>query len=128
MLFNLETKIRVTPNLFLAFLVFEGIYEKINCTTSDDWNEGHPFKDRRNISLFVSYASNRRCGFKIGRITFSSFLAWFSWESQLCCFASCNRINHSRYDVARRGSVSNVNGSSISPVVVRFLMLLNQKL
>ncbi|XP_078358429.1 uncharacterized protein LOC144643139 [Oculina patagonica] len=56
-----------------------GVYEKINCTTSDDWNEGHPFKDRRNISLFVSYASNRRCGFKIGRITFSSFLAWFSF-------------------------------------------------
>ena len=45
------------------------IYEKVNCSTSDDWNEGHPFKDRNNISLFVSYAEKRRCGFRAGRIT-----------------------------------------------------------
>ncbi|KAL9983362.1 hypothetical protein ACROYT_G005521 [Oculina patagonica] len=50
----------------------------VNCTTSNDWNEGHPFKDRRNISLFMSYAKDRRCGFKVGRITFNTSLAWFS--------------------------------------------------
>ena len=46
---------------------------------SDDWNEGHPFKDRHNIALFVSYAKERRCGFKIGKITFNASLAWVSF-------------------------------------------------
>ena len=41
---------------------------------SDDWNEGHPFKDRHNIAPFVSYAKERR-GFKIGKITFNASLA-----------------------------------------------------
>jgi len=63
----------------LLFFSFEGVYEKINCTTSDDWNADHPFRDRRNISLFISYAKDRRCGFKIGRITFDTSLAWFSF-------------------------------------------------
>lgn len=56
-----------------------GICEEINHTTSDDWNEGHPFKDRHNIALFVSYAKERRCGFKIGKITFNASLAWVSF-------------------------------------------------
>jgi len=56
-----------------------GIYEEINGTTSADWNEGHPFRDRRNIALFISYAKDRRCGFKVGRITFNTSLAWFSF-------------------------------------------------
>ncbi|KAJ7336691.1 hypothetical protein OS493_011913 [Desmophyllum pertusum] len=43
-----------------------GVYEKINCTTSEDWNAGHPFRDRHNIALFISYAKDRRCGFKVG--------------------------------------------------------------
>ena len=61
------------------FLVFKGIYDRINCTTSDDWDEGHPFKDRRNIFLFLAYAKDRGCGFKIGRIRFNSSLTWFSF-------------------------------------------------
>ncbi|XP_078358420.1 uncharacterized protein LOC144643130 [Oculina patagonica] len=56
-----------------------GIYEKVNCTTSDDWNEGHPFRDRRNIFLFVSYAKDRHCEFKVGRITFNTSLTWISF-------------------------------------------------
>ena len=67
-----------TRNIF-PFFAFEGIYEKINCTTSADWNEGHPFKDRRNIVLFISYAKDRHCGFKVGRITFNTSLAWLSF-------------------------------------------------
>ncbi|XP_068741692.1 uncharacterized protein [Montipora capricornis] len=55
------------------------ICEKINCTTSADWIEGHPFRDRQNISMFISYAKDRRCGFKVGRITFNTSLAWFSF-------------------------------------------------
>jgi len=58
---------------------FEGIQEKINCTTSAVWNEGHPFKDRRNIALFISYAKDRHCGFKVGRITFNTSLPWLSF-------------------------------------------------
>ncbi|KAM7430691.1 hypothetical protein ABFA07_018639 [Porites harrisoni] len=56
-----------------------GIYEKINSTTSSDWNEGHPFRNRRNIALFITYAKDRRCGFRVGRITFNTSLAWISF-------------------------------------------------
>jgi len=56
-----------------------GIYERINCTTSNDWKEGHTFRDRRNIALFVSYAKDTGCGFKVGRITFNTSLAWLSF-------------------------------------------------
>ncbi|KAL9983359.1 hypothetical protein ACROYT_G005518 [Oculina patagonica] len=68
------------PCMFAANITSNctGVYEKINCTTSNDWNEGHPFRDRRNISLFISYAKDRRCGFKVGRITFNTSLAWLS--------------------------------------------------
>lgn len=55
------------------------IWETINCSTTDDWNEGHPFKDRINISLFVIYAKSRRCGFKAGIISFYNFLSWVSF-------------------------------------------------
>lgn len=63
----------------LSLFYFEEIYEKINCSCTDDWNDGHPFKDRNNISLFVSYAKNRRCGFKAGRSTFYDSLTWVSF-------------------------------------------------
>ncbi|XP_068742946.1 uncharacterized protein [Montipora capricornis] len=81
-----------TVNIFLIYLFLlpciyaakitshcAEICEKINCTTSADWNEGHPFRDRRNISMFISYAKDRRCGFKVGKITFITSLAWFSF-------------------------------------------------
>ena len=71
--------ILITELIDSFFLVFKGIYDRINCTTSDDWNEGHPFKDRRNIFLFLAYAKDRGCGFKIGRIRFNSSLTWFSF-------------------------------------------------
>ena len=65
--------------LFFLFFRFKGVYEKINRTTSADWSERHPFKDRHNIALFTSYAKDRQCGFKIGRITFNTSLAWLSF-------------------------------------------------
>ena len=71
--------ILITELIDSFFLVFKGIHDRINCTTSDDWNEGHPFKDRRNIFLFLAYAKDRGCGFKIGRIRFNSSLTWFSF-------------------------------------------------
>ena len=61
------------------YFCFEGIYEKINSTTSSDWNEGHPFRDRRNIALFITYAKERRCGFRVERMTFNTSLAWISF-------------------------------------------------
>ena len=75
----LRRRILITELIDSFFLVFKGIYDRINCTTSDDWNEGHPFKDRRNIFLFLAYAKDRGCGFKIGRIRFNSSLTWFSF-------------------------------------------------
>ena len=59
------------------FSVFKGIYEEINRTTV--WETGHPFRKRNNIALFISYAKERSCGFKVGRITFNTSLAWFSF-------------------------------------------------
>ena len=59
--------------------IFLAICQKINNTTSEDWNEGHIFRDRRNLQMFVSYCSASPICFKIGRITFTSTLAWFSF-------------------------------------------------
>jgi len=69
------------PCIFAARITSSctGTYEEINCTTSADWNDGHPFKDRRNISLFISYVKDRQCGFRVGRITFNTSLAWLSF-------------------------------------------------
>ena len=60
------------------FMDFSAISQKINTTTSRDWNEGHIFRDRRILQMFVSYCSASPICFKIGRITFTSTLAWFS--------------------------------------------------
>ncbi|KAJ7336693.1 hypothetical protein OS493_011915 [Desmophyllum pertusum] len=69
------------PCIFAAKITSSctGICEKINCTTSEDWPAGHPFRDRHNIALFISYAKDRSCGFKVGRITFNTSLAWLSF-------------------------------------------------
>ena len=64
---------------FFFSCFFKGVYEKINFTTSADWDEGHPFQDRRVLALFISYAKDRQCGFKIGRIRFNTSLAWLSF-------------------------------------------------
>ena len=65
--------------MFSSFLYFvTGIYEKINRTTSRQWSADHPFTDRKNMAMFITYAKERQCVFKIGRITFTSGLAWFS--------------------------------------------------
>ena len=66
--------------MFLGyFFWFLAICRKINNTTSGDWEEGHLFQDRRNLQMFVSYCSASPICFKIGRITFTSTLAWFSF-------------------------------------------------
>ena len=41
--------------------------------------KGIPSRYRHNIALFVAYAKERRCGFKIGKITFNASLAWVSF-------------------------------------------------
>ena len=72
---QLVMTLKIALILSSLLFAFEGIFEKINCTTSDDWNEGHPFRDRSSLTMFVSYAKRRRCGFKVGRITFNTSLA-----------------------------------------------------
>ncbi|KAK2572473.1 hypothetical protein P5673_002722 [Acropora cervicornis] len=78
-----------TPTLNLVYLclffichvylfIVPCIYDDINITISSKWNEGHPFRDRSNSALFLSYAKDRQCGFKIGKIRFNTSLAWFS--------------------------------------------------
>ncbi|CAH3156504.1 unnamed protein product [Pocillopora meandrina] len=72
----------LVPCIFAARITSKcrGVYEKINSTTFANWNvDGHPFRDRQNIALFISYAKDSGCGFKIGRITFSTSLAWLSF-------------------------------------------------
>nr|XP_058968583.1 uncharacterized protein LOC131795026 [Pocillopora verrucosa] len=72
----------LVPCIFAARITSKcrGVYEKINSITSANWDvDGHPFRDRQNIALFISYAKDSGCGFKIGRITFSTSLAWLSF-------------------------------------------------
>lgn len=68
----------VFPCYFAASITSScaGIYEEINRTTG--WEVG-PFSERSNVALFISYAKDRGCGFKVGRITFTTSLAWFSF-------------------------------------------------
>ncbi|XP_074613272.1 uncharacterized protein LOC141873245 [Acropora palmata] len=70
----------IVPCIFAARITSccTGIYDDINITISSKWNEGHPFRDRSNSALFLSYAKDRQCGFKIGKIRFNTSLAWFS--------------------------------------------------
>lgn len=55
-----------------------GIAYKINKTTANNWPLRHPFRERNNIHLFLTYTKERQCVFKIGRITFTSTIAWIS--------------------------------------------------
>jgi len=59
--------------------VCANIISKVNNTTSDDWCEGHLFKNRKELNMFVAYCMVSPICFKIGRITFSSTLAWCSF-------------------------------------------------
>ena len=63
---------------FFSFFCLPDFYDEINKTMSSGWNEGHPFRDRSNTALFLSYAKDRQCGFKIGGIRFNTCLTWLS--------------------------------------------------
>lgn len=71
----------LVPCIFAARITSRctGIYDDINITITSEWNEGHPFRDRSNTALFLSYAKDRQCGFKIGKIRFNTSLAWLSF-------------------------------------------------
>ena len=51
---------------------------KVNNTSSGDWNEGHPFRERINVNEFIFYAERTKCGFRIGKVTFGSNGTWIS--------------------------------------------------
>ncbi|XP_028415748.1 uncharacterized protein LOC114539320 [Dendronephthya gigantea] len=55
-----------------------GISARVNKTTSKYWHEDHPFRDRAKLTMFTTYAKDRQCVFKVGRLTFTSTLAWIS--------------------------------------------------
>ncbi|XP_028415752.1 uncharacterized protein LOC114539325, partial [Dendronephthya gigantea] len=55
-----------------------GIAARVNGTTFKDWHEDHPFRDRAKLIMFTTYAKDRQCVFKVGRITFTPTLAWIS--------------------------------------------------
>lgn len=79
--FALHVFLFIYPCVCAAYITSTcaSISAKINNTTSEDWKEGHIFKDRRQLQMFVSYCSASPVCFKIGRITFTSTLAWFSF-------------------------------------------------
>ena len=79
---NYKIAYRTIGNLSFFFLIislFLAIPSRINNTISRDWKEGHIFKERKELQLFVSYCAASPVCFKIGRITFTSTLAWFSF-------------------------------------------------
>ena len=46
--------------------------------TVEDWPDGHLFREREKLQLFIAYARESAVCFKIGRVTFTSTLAWIS--------------------------------------------------
>lgn len=79
--FSLNVFLFVFPCVCAAYVTSTcgSISQKINNTTSDEWAEDHIFKDRPKLQMFVSYCTASPICFKIGRITFTSTLAWFSF-------------------------------------------------
>ena len=59
------------------------LLERLGILEQDDWPESHPFHNRRNVNDFLIFANQVQCGFKIGRLTFGSVLAWLSLTAQL---------------------------------------------
>ena len=76
-LFIENIHLRITA--FLLLLTFVGVISRLNNTSEDDWPDRHIFRDRAKLQLFISYARDSSVGFRIGRITFTSTLAWFSF-------------------------------------------------
>ena len=55
------------------------LQSKINLSTARDWPVGHLLRDRHSVHLLVAYIANDPICFKIGRLTFTSNLVWFSF-------------------------------------------------
>eukprot|EP00794_Sanderia_malayensis_P000321 gene321-951_t len=70
----------VVPCGFAAYMtsVCGRIPSAFNEKTEEFWPEQSLFRDRTTLQLFVSYARESSVSFKIGRITFTSTLAWIS--------------------------------------------------
>ena len=51
---------------------------KVNNMSSEEWIEGHPFRERAAVNEFIFYAERSKCGFRIGKITFGSSGTWIS--------------------------------------------------
>ena len=63
------------------------MFKDLNMTTGDEWQTGHPFRDRSQLALFLQYAQFTNCGFKVGDLTFGSSFAWFSTLIAICGLA-----------------------------------------
>ena len=61
--------------------------QDLNMTTGDEWQTGHPFFHRSELTLFLQYAQFTNCGFKVGDLTFGSSFAWFSTFFAICGLA-----------------------------------------
>ena len=56
----------------------------LNMTTDDEWQAGHPLRNRSQLALFLQYAHLTSCGFQVGELTFGSSFAWFSTLIAIC--------------------------------------------
>ena len=60
------------------------ILKDLNMTTDDEWQAGHPLRNRSQLALFLQYAQLTNCGFQVGDLTFGSSFVWFSTFIAIC--------------------------------------------
>ncbi|XP_068729649.1 uncharacterized protein [Montipora capricornis] len=58
--------------------------KQLNMTTDDEWQTGHPFHSRSQLTLFLQYAQHTNVGFQVGDLTFGTSFAWFSTLIAMC--------------------------------------------
>lgn len=78
--FVLNFAIFLVPCVYASRVTWksDNLLYKVNNTSSGDWNDGHPFRERINVNEFILYAERTKCGFKIGKVTFGSSGTWIS--------------------------------------------------
>ena len=58
--------------------------KQLNMTTDDEWQTGHPFHSRSQLTLFLQYAQHTNVGFQVGDLTFGTSFAWLSTLIAMC--------------------------------------------
>ena len=69
------------PSLYAARVTrkCQKIIIEVNNSRPRDWGDKHPFRKRKNLNCFVSYANGVSCGYRVFNINFGETLGWLSF-------------------------------------------------